>query len=100
MLWNQIESEIHLHRHKTVIRACRGRPGANKHQETSNQFPPKGEITENDDLASIARKKRGIGEARLIQMRREKHEGLGISITVSLKILNTNCFMYFSLLKK
>jgi hypothetical protein len=22
-LWNQLESEIHLHRHKTVIRACR-----------------------------------------------------------------------------
>ncbi|KAH9381148.1 hypothetical protein HPB48_020805 [Haemaphysalis longicornis] len=24
-LWNQLESEIHLHRHKAVIRACRGR---------------------------------------------------------------------------
>ncbi len=24
-LWNQLEAEIHLHRHKTVIRACRGR---------------------------------------------------------------------------
>lgn len=22
-LWNQLEAEIHLHRHKTVIRACR-----------------------------------------------------------------------------
>ena len=24
-LWSQLEAEIHLHRHKTVIRACRGR---------------------------------------------------------------------------
>lgn len=24
-LWNQLEAEIHLHRHKTVIRACRKR---------------------------------------------------------------------------
>lgn len=29
-LWNQLEAEIHLHRHKTVIRACRGREKANK----------------------------------------------------------------------
>ena len=28
-LWNQIEAEIHLHRHKTVIRACRGRKDPN-----------------------------------------------------------------------
>ena len=27
-LWNQLEAEIHLHRHKTVIRACRGRGSA------------------------------------------------------------------------
>lgn len=29
-LWNQLEAEIHLHRHKTVIRACRGREKENK----------------------------------------------------------------------
>lgn len=29
-LWNQLEAEIHLHRHKTVIRACRGREKDNK----------------------------------------------------------------------
>ncbi len=29
-LWNQLEAEIHLHRHKTVIRACRGREKINK----------------------------------------------------------------------
>ena len=29
-LWNQLEAEIHLHRHKTVIRACRGRTNTKK----------------------------------------------------------------------
>lgn len=29
-LWNQLEAEIHLHRHKTVIRACRGRNNRKK----------------------------------------------------------------------
>ena len=29
-LWNQLEAEIHLHRHKTVIRACRGRSSRKK----------------------------------------------------------------------
>ncbi|XP_036368980.1 Golgi-associated PDZ and coiled-coil motif-containing protein-like [Octopus sinensis] len=29
-LWNQLEAEIHLHRHKTVIRACRGRNNIKK----------------------------------------------------------------------
>jgi len=29
-LWNQLESEIHLNRHKTVIRACRGKEILNK----------------------------------------------------------------------
>ncbi|KAL1236745.1 Golgi-associated PDZ and coiled-coil motif-containing protein [Trichinella pseudospiralis] len=28
-LWEQIEAEIHLHRHKTVIRACQGRQNFN-----------------------------------------------------------------------
>jgi len=26
-LWNQLEAEIHLHRHKTVIRACQATLG-------------------------------------------------------------------------
>jgi hypothetical protein len=29
-LWNQLEAEIYLHRHKTVIRACRGREKVNQ----------------------------------------------------------------------
>jgi len=84
MLWNQIESEIHLHRHKTVIRACRGRPGGNK---VPPGVPPKAEVTkEGDNPAKAARRNRGIGEPRLVKMHREKHEGLGISITVRIRL--------------
>uniref|UniRef100_A0A0N5ARF1 Golgi-associated PDZ and coiled-coil motif-containing protein n=1 Tax=Syphacia muris TaxID=451379 RepID=A0A0N5ARF1_9BILA len=68
-LWNQLEAEIHLHRHKTVIRACRGRGN------TKNlSFPP---ISDYYDL----RKKRGIGETRTVKLHKESYEGLGISIT-------------------
>jgi hypothetical protein len=38
-LWSQLEAEIHLHRHKTVIRACRGR------QHTKHKLPiPPGHV--------------------------------------------------------
>lgn len=82
MLWSQIESEIHLHRHKTVIRACRGRQAGAASNNKKVPSPPKPEITENDNVASVGRKKRGIGEPRLVKLHRDKNEGLGISITV------------------
>ncbi|EDO46649.1 predicted protein [Nematostella vectensis] len=77
-LWNQIEAEIHLHRHKTVIRACRGR----KDPRNKPPQPPPPEPTENDeDADSISRKRRGIGEPRTVIVNKDKTEGLGISIT-------------------
>ena len=36
-LWNQLEAEIHLHRHKTIIRACRERE---KNNATFTSTPP------------------------------------------------------------
>ena len=78
MLWNQIEAEIHLHRHKTVVRACRSKK---KSQDPPAPDPP--EIKKGDDAIDIARKKRGIGDVRIVKIFREKKEGLGISITVS-----------------
>ncbi|KAK6725919.1 hypothetical protein RB195_004316 [Necator americanus] len=68
-LWNQLEAEIHLHRHKTVIRACRGR-GQTKGLPT----PPI------NDCQSIKRR-RGVGETRKVVLAKQPHEGLGISIT-------------------
>ncbi|XP_033635910.1 Golgi-associated PDZ and coiled-coil motif-containing protein-like [Asterias rubens] len=67
-LWNQLEAEIHLHRHKTVIRACRGRQGYR------NRLPqPPG----HDDAISH----RGVGETRSVLVVKEEDEGLGMSIT-------------------
>ncbi|WKX88611.1 hypothetical protein Q1695_008334 [Nippostrongylus brasiliensis] len=69
-LWNQLEAEIHLHRHKTVIRACRGR-GQTKGLPT----PP------TNDCNQPMKRRRGVGETRKVVLAKQPHEGLGISIT-------------------
>uniref|UniRef100_A0A1I7X4Z1 Uncharacterized protein n=1 Tax=Heterorhabditis bacteriophora TaxID=37862 RepID=A0A1I7X4Z1_HETBA len=68
-LWNQLEAEIYLHRHKTVIRACRGR-GQTKGLLT----PPR------HDYQTL-RKRKGVGKTRKVTLAKAPHEGLGISIT-------------------
>lgn len=89
-LWNQIEAEIHLHRHKTVIRACRGRKDPNN--KAPAPPPPEPQALEDeDDSDSKARKRRGIGEPRTVVIQKSKTEGLGISITVR---GFSFCFMY------
>ncbi|KAK6051595.1 hypothetical protein COOONC_10900, partial [Cooperia oncophora] len=69
-LWNQLEAEIHLHRHKTVIRACRGR-GQTKGLPT----PPMNECSQ------PMKRRRGVGDTRKVVLAKQPHEGLGISIT-------------------
>ncbi|XP_077567699.1 Golgi-associated PDZ and coiled-coil motif-containing protein isoform X2 [Stigmatopora nigra] len=69
-LWNQLEAEIHLHRHKTVIRACKGR------NDPKKPFPSP--VGHNPDLL---KKTQGVGPIRKISLIKEDHEGLGISIT-------------------
>jgi len=84
-LWNQIEAEIHLHRHKTVIRACRGRKDPNNKTPAPPPPPPaqaEATVGEEEDAESKARKRRGIGEPRTVVIHKDKTEGLGISITV------------------
>ena len=86
-LWNQIEAEIHLHRHKTVIRACRGRKDPNNKTPAPPSPPPtqdEATVGEEEDAESKARKRRGIGEPRTVVIHKDKTEGLGISITVSI----------------
>ncbi|KAH7728352.1 gopc protein [Aphelenchoides avenae] len=69
-LWNQLEAEIHLHRHKTVIRACRGR-------ETSKRnLPSPMGVTVMD-----IKKHKGVGSKRTVKLLKDTEEGLGISIT-------------------
>ncbi|CAF1266902.1 unnamed protein product [Adineta ricciae] len=69
-LWNQLEAEIHLHRHKTVIRACRGREKVNK-----NLTSPPGH-----DFNTL-KKRQGVGEVRTVKLYKDAKEALGISIT-------------------
>uniref|UniRef100_T1IY45 Golgi-associated PDZ and coiled-coil motif-containing protein n=1 Tax=Strigamia maritima TaxID=126957 RepID=T1IY45_STRMM len=68
-LWNQLEAEIYLHRHKTIIRACRGRSS-----------PAKTALPPGHDYHSL-RKRQGIGTVRLVQLQKENGDGLGMSIT-------------------
>ncbi|KAG8582557.1 hypothetical protein GDO81_008107 [Engystomops pustulosus] len=70
-LWNQLEAEIHLHRHKTVIRACRGR------NDLKRPLPAPPGHQDPDCL----KKSQGVGPIRKVILVKEDHEGLGISIT-------------------
>lgn len=67
-LWNQLEAEIHLHRHKTVIRACRGRLKS-------------GSVNGNCLEDESYKNGKGIGKVRHVKLVKESNEGLGISIT-------------------
>ncbi|MEE6476119.1 hypothetical protein FKM82_010981 [Ascaphus truei] len=69
-LWNQLEAEIHLHRHKTVIRACRGRNDLKRPLVTPPGHAP-----------DCLKKSQGVGPIRKVLLVKEDHEGLGISIT-------------------
>ncbi|XP_060722166.1 Golgi-associated PDZ and coiled-coil motif-containing protein isoform X1 [Tachysurus vachellii] len=69
-LWNQLEAEIHLHRHKTVIRACRGRNDPKKPLPSPAGHDPES-----------LKKTQGVGPIRKVLLSKEDHEGLGISIT-------------------
>lgn len=98
-LWNQLEAEIHLHRHKTVIRACRGRNDPNKplpsplgHVSVKYKLPftlynlqPQLNIGYFFSLqdSDMLKKTQGVGPIRKVILVKEDHEGLGISITVS-----------------
>ncbi|XP_075252513.1 Golgi-associated PDZ and coiled-coil motif-containing protein-like isoform X1 [Convolutriloba macropyga] len=86
-LWNQLEAEIHLHRHKTVIRACRGRGSsisAGGSGASGGQTAANGVLDNNlprPQDYTMDKKRRGIGDIRVVKLRREPTEGLGISIT-------------------
>ena len=70
-LWAQLEAEIHLHRHKTVIKACRGREWSkNEPSHHTTSSPPSNRYNP-----------RGIGKRRLVKLSKGPSEGLGISIT-------------------
>lgn len=70
-LWRQLESEILLQRHKTVVRACRRNSLLNNAEKSC----PKPNISVNDTQS--------FGDIRTVVVKRDQGQGLGISITVS-----------------
>lgn len=94
LLWNQLETEIYLHRHKTVVKACRNKRnksfdtffedqsqnGNYKHSISNPVSSTPSHLTK-EDLEPLKNNKL-IGEIRVVILKRNKpDEGLGISIT-------------------
>ncbi|XP_019867271.2 uncharacterized protein LOC109596213 isoform X2 [Aethina tumida] len=71
-LWRQLESEILLQRHKTVVRACR----RNSMINGNSKICPK---PETEGLAEGA--EQHFGDIRTVVVKRKPGQGLGISIT-------------------
>ncbi|NXD76700.1 GOPC protein, partial [Halcyon senegalensis] len=69
-LWNQLEAEIHLHRHKTVIRACRGRNDLKRPMQAPPGHDP-----------DALKKSQVFFPIRKVLLVKEDHEGLFFSIT-------------------
>lgn len=95
LLWNQLEAEIHLHRHKTVIKACRSKRkkqniSINKEESSENNnnlttpaasSTPNKNNKDNADLDSL-KENQLMGNVRVVHLKRNNSsEGIGISIT-------------------
>lgn len=77
-LWRQLESEILLQRHKTVVRACRRNCMLNGSEKSCSKpaCPSlEGESVGENNLEQF-------GEVRTVIVKRKPGQGLGISITV------------------
>lgn len=90
LLWNQLEAEIHLHRHKTVIKACRNKRKKQNNPKTNNiaikptTSTPHGKINSKNEIQETESLKKNelIGEIRTVKLKRNSpNEGLGLSIT-------------------
>lgn len=102
-LWNQLEAEIHLHRHKTIVKACRAKNIAKKQKDLVNSDPANSDTLSqgangsvngeehhatSSPMASInrdldeLRKADQLNKIRVVKLNRKNNkEGLGISIT-------------------
>lgn len=77
-LWRQLESEILLQRHKTVVRECRRNSVMNSHSDKTPVAKPDGPgLNENGE---------NFGDIRTVVVKRKSGQGLGISITVRINL--------------
>ncbi|XP_017783219.1 PREDICTED: uncharacterized protein LOC108567333 [Nicrophorus vespilloides] len=75
-LWRQLESEILLQRHKTVVRECR-RNSVMNGSDKNNGIKVNSEVV----IPSIAERTENFGDVRTVVVKRKPGQGLGISIT-------------------
>lgn len=74
-LWRQLESEILLQRHKTVVRECRRNSMMGNSEKSFSKLVP-----------SLHEQSQNLGDVRNVIVKRKPGQGLGISITVGLNI--------------
>ncbi|KAK3851598.1 hypothetical protein Pcinc_041766 [Petrolisthes cinctipes] len=98
-LWKQLDAEIHLHRHKTVVRACRGRLTHNNNNLQQQQQQQQSQAVQSSDdttttttatTTTTTTTNNGLIAAaspnthqrrRIITLHKPPQEGLGMSIT-------------------
>jgi golgi-associated PDZ and coiled-coil motif-containing protein len=97
-LWNQLEAEIHLHRHKTIIKACRNKRLKQMNKiATAAAAEAAAHATDSSGAAcaklikslkeydktdlEYLRKNKLVGRVRNVALKRTNNEGLGMSIT-------------------
>lgn len=78
-LWRQLESEILLQRHKTVVRACRRNSIISNNSEIACPKPNIPAINEENA--------QNFGDVRTVIVKRRPGQGLGISITVRINLI-------------
>ena len=82
-LWRQLESEILLQRHKTVVKECRRNSVMNGNEKMCAK-PELNILSENGE---------NFGDIRMVIVKRKPGQGLGISITVSVSYLTPKPFV-------
>lgn len=75
-LWRQLEAEILLQRHKTVVRACR--------RNSSIMSNDKSGKTDGSETNYVDRTEH-FGDVRTVVVKKQPDQGLGISITVRIQ---------------
>ncbi|KAG7175794.1 Golgi-associated PDZ and coiled-coil motif-containing protein-like isoform X2 [Homarus americanus] len=76
-LWRQLEAEIHLHRHKTVVRACRSRFTHGAQVPGDGRSDGSACVVNGGGMSRPSKQQ----QRRIVTLQKAPHEGLGMSIT-------------------
>ncbi|KAK7078786.1 hypothetical protein SK128_005985 [Halocaridina rubra] len=76
-LWQQLEAEIHLHRHKTVVRACRSRYSHNSQVHVDTRGDAGAAVVSGNNMGRPSKQQ----QHRTVVLQKPPSEGLGMSVT-------------------